>query len=79
MQEIVSNKRQHGVELEAAALAAKGDGRIVAHYPSRHLHDDLGNHGIDLAGHDGGIRLQGRQVDGALLVFKITLMAILGK
>ncbi len=43
----------HDVELKLTGLGGKGDGEIVADDLEGDLVDDLRDHRVDLAGHDG--------------------------
>ena len=54
---------RNGVELEAAEAGGGGDGRVVAEHQQRHLAHGLGDHRVDLAGHDAGAGLPPRQPD----------------
>ena len=63
LQEVIDCHRQEHIELEVALRRRDADGRVIAHDLHGHHRDGLALRGIDLAGHDGGAVLAGRQVD----------------
>ena len=60
--ELIEDDGLEGVELELTGLGGEGDGEVVADDVESDLVDDLGDHGVDLARHDGGSRLHPRQI-----------------
>ena len=63
LQQAVGDEREEGVQLEAAEAGGDGDGGVMAGDQQGHLAHGLGDHGVDLAGHDAGAGLPLRQPD----------------
>ena len=63
LKQLVVQHRLSKVQLQLAGFRCHGDGHIVADNEKCCLGHDLGDNGVDLAGHDGGAVLLGRQVD----------------
>ena len=65
LQQVIGDHRQHDVQLKVPGLGGETDRGVVA-YALRGRHQyRLGNHRVDLGGHDGTARLQGFQADFA--------------
>src|SRR5438445_65429 len=58
LQQVARDQRDADVELELPLEAADGDRGVVADHLRRHLQNDLGDHRVDLAGHDRGSLLE---------------------
>ena len=58
LHQVVSDDRQHDVELEIAGLTGDRDRRIVADDLGGHHGDGFGDHRVDLTGHDAAAWLQ---------------------
>jgi hypothetical protein len=58
LEQVARDQRDAHVELEVALRSGEGDRGVVADHLSCDLHDDLGDHRIDLAGHDRRALLQ---------------------
>jgi hypothetical protein len=63
LQQVVGDHRHHHVELEVARHAGPGDRGVVADHLRRDHQHRLGDHRVDLAGHDRAARLQRREGD----------------
>ena len=59
----MDDDRLHDVELELSGLGGERDRQVVADDAEGDLIDHLGNHGIDLSGHDRRAGLARREVD----------------
>ena len=63
LQDGVGDQREHHVQLEIARRARHADRRVARHDRRRGHRHGFRDHRVDLAGHDAGTGLQGRQRD----------------
>lgn len=63
LENIIKDHGLEGIELQLSRLGGQGHGHIVADDVVGNLTDHLGDHRVDLAGHDGGAVLLGGQID----------------
>ena len=63
LEEAAEDHRLEGVQLHLARLHGHGNGDVVARDAEGHLVQQLRDHGVHLAGHDGGTVLPGGQAD----------------
>ena len=63
LEQVAGDHREHHVELEAARGAGERDRRVVADHLGADLEGGLGDHRVDLAGHDARPGLEVLQVD----------------
>ncbi len=63
LKQAVGDDRHHDVQLELSGLRRQRDRRVVAEYVEHRHIEHLGQHRVDLAGHDRGAGLHGGQAD----------------
>ena len=61
LKELVGDQREKGIEFQIPRRTGLGDGGVVCGHRDTGLYHGLGNHGVDLAGHQGGSGLSGGQ------------------